>query len=181
MAVANGFLYTQLIFNSDDNFRDANVFWVTRKTIPAARTPRTFYNLVFALLAYPIGILADKLGLKKIFIAGLFVFSMVYIGFAFNNNMVVFLLLFALYGLYAAATEGISKAWISNIVDKSETATAIGTYSGFQSIAALIASSLCGLLWFNFGSMFTFLLTAAVTFLVVIYLSFYKRTADVIQ
>ena len=140
-----------------------------------------FYNLVFALLAYPIGILADKLGLKKIFIAGLFVFSMVYIGFAFNNNMVVFLLLFALYGLYAAATEGISKAWISNIVDKSETATAIGTYSGFQSIAALIASSLCGLLWFNFGSMFTFLLTAAVTFLVVIYLSFYKRTADVIQ
>ena len=140
-----------------------------------------FYNLVFALLAYPIGILADKLGLKKIFIAGLFVFSIVYIGFAFNNNLLLFLLLFLLYGLYAAATEGISKAWISNIVDKSETATAIGTYSGFQSIAALIASSLCGLLWFNFGSMFTFLLTAAVTFLVVIYLSFYKRTADVIQ
>ena len=140
-----------------------------------------FYNLVFALLAYPIGILADKLGLKKIFIAGLFVFSIVYIGFAFNNNLLLFLLLFMLYGLYAAATEGISKAWISNIVDKSETATAIGTYSGFQSIAALIASSLCGLLWFNFGSMFTFLLTAAVTFFVVIYLSFYKRTADVIQ
>ncbi len=140
-----------------------------------------FYNLVFALLAYPIGILADKIGLKKIFIAGLFVFSIVYIGFAFNNNLLLFLLLFLLYGLYAAATEGISKAWISNIVDKSETATAIGTYSGFQSIAALIASSLCGLLWFNFGSMFTFLLTAAVAFFVVIYLSFYKRTTTRIQ
>jgi MFS family permease len=136
-----------------------------------------FYNLVFALLAYPIGILADRLGLKKIFITGLFVFSMVYIGFAFNNSMPVFFFLFFLYGLYAAATEGISKAWISNIVDKSETATAIGTYSGFQSICAFIASSLCGLLWYNFGAMFTFLLTAGITIFVIIYLVLFKRTA----
>ena len=133
-----------------------------------------FYNLVFALLAYPVGILADKLGLKKIFITGLFVFCLVYIGFAFNNNIIIFILLFFLYGLYAAATEGVSKAWISNIVDKRETATAIGTYSGFQSICALIASSLCGLLWYYFGAMTTFLITAGITLLVILYLAIYK-------
>jgi len=133
-----------------------------------------FYNLVFALLAYPIGIIADRIGLKRIFIAGLFVFSLVYAGFAFNNNLYIFLLLFFLYGVYAAATEGISKAWISNMVDKTETATAIGTYSGFQSICALIASSLCGLLWFNFGAKVTFLITAAITLLVIVYLSVNK-------
>ncbi|MBK8610869.1 MAG: MFS transporter [Chitinophagaceae bacterium] len=136
-----------------------------------------FYNLVFALLAYPIGILADRLGLKKIFIAGLVIFSLVYVGFAFNNNLIIYLLLFFFYGVYAAATEGISKAWISNIVHKSETATAIGTYSGFQSICAFIASSLCGLLWYHFGAPFTFILTAGVTVLVIIYLGFIKRTA----
>ena len=130
-----------------------------------------FYNLIFALLAYPIGIIADRIGLKKIFIAGLFVFSLVYAGFAFNNNLYIFLLLFFLYGMYAAATEGISKAWISNMVDKTETASAIGTYSGFQSICALIASSLCGLLWFNFGAKITFLITAGITLLVIGYLS----------
>jgi len=130
-----------------------------------------FYNLVFALLAYPIGIIADRIGLKKIFLAGLFVFGLVYIGFAFNNNIYIFMLLFLLYGVYAAATEGISKAWISNMVDKKETATAIGTYSGFQSICAFIASSLCGLLWFNFGAKTTFLITAAFTLLVIVYLS----------
>jgi MFS family permease len=135
-----------------------------------------FYNLVYAILAYPVGILADKLGLKKIFLFGLVVFAAVYIGFAFNNNLVVFFLLFVLYGLYAAATDGISKAWISNIVDKKEVATAIGTYTGFQSIAALIASSLCGLLWFNFGAMITFLITASVTIIVIMYLAFFKRT-----
>ncbi len=136
-----------------------------------------FYNLVFALLAYPVGILADKIGLKKILVAGLFIFLIVYAGFAFNSKTSIFILLFFLYGVYAAATEGISKAWISNIVDKSETATAIGTYSGFQSICAFIASSLCGLLWYHFGSMFTFLLTAVITLCVIIYLIYYGKTA----
>jgi MFS family permease len=130
-----------------------------------------FYNLIYALLAYPVGILADKLGMKKIFLLGLFIFAIVYAGFAFNNNLIIFIVLFAFYGLYAAATEGISKAWITNMVDKSETATAIGTFTGFQSIAALLASSICGLLWYNFGAMATFLVTALVAVLVVIYLS----------
>jgi MFS family permease len=140
-----------------------------------------FYNLVYALLAYPIGIVADKIGLKKIFIAGLFVFSLVYIGFAFNSNIYIFMLLFLLYGVYAAATEGISKAWISNIVDKSETATAIGTYSGFQSICAFIASSLCGLLWYNFGAMVTFLTTSTITLLVVVYFMGNKTNPKVLK
>ena len=133
-----------------------------------------FYNLVYALLAYPLGILADKWGLKKIFLAGLFIFAGVYLGFALNNNIAIFFFLFFLYGIYAAATEGISKAWISNIVDKKDTATAIGTYSGFQSICALIASTVCGLLWYNFGPMATFIITAGVTMLAVIYLAVIK-------
>lgn len=133
-----------------------------------------FYNLMYAIFAYPVGALADKIGLKNIFLAGLAVFACVYIGFAFNNNLVVFFMLFVLYGLYAAATDGISKAWITNIVDKKDTATAIGTYTGFQSICAFIASSLCGLLWFKFGAKTTFLITAGITLLVIIYLSFNK-------
>ncbi len=134
-----------------------------------------FYNLAFALLAYPVGILADNIGLKKVFLAGLFVFAIVYAGFAVNNNLIIFFVLFFLYGLYAAATEGISKAWISNIVDKNETATAIGTYSGLQSICALLASSLTGFLWYRFGSITTFIITACVTLLVILYLSRFHK------
>lgn len=133
-----------------------------------------FYNLVFALLAYPVGMLADKIGLKKILITGLVIFALVYTGFALNNNLVVFFILFLLYGAYAAATEGISKAWISNIAAKNETATAIGTFTGFQSIAALIASSLCGLLWYNFGAITTFLVTAFVTCIIIVYFMMIK-------
>lgn len=128
-----------------------------------------FYNLIYALLAFPIGILADKLGLKRIFIFGLLVFSIVYFGMSFNRNYYVFFLLFFLYGVYASATEGISKAWITNISDKKDTATAIGTFSSFQSIFTMISSSLAGFIWFQFGAEITFITTGIVTVLVVVY------------
>ena len=128
-----------------------------------------FYNLVYALFAFPVGILADKIGLKTIFISGLAIFSAVYFGMALNTNLYFFFGLFFLYGIYASATEGISKAWISNITDKKDTATAIGTFSGLQSICTMLASSLTGLVWFNFGATAAFLTTATVTLLVIIY------------
>lgn len=128
-----------------------------------------FYNLIYALFAFPIGILADKVGLKKIFITGLALFALVYFGMSVNKNLYLFFGLFFLYGVYAAATEGISKAWISNISDRKDTATAIGTFTGLQSICAMIASSLTGLIWFWLGAKIAFLMTAGVTVLVLIY------------
>ena len=134
-----------------------------------------FYNLVFAIFAFPLGILADKIGLKKIFIAGLFVFVTVYAGMGYATLPLHFYGLFFLYGLYAAATEGISKAWISNISAKENTATAIGTYSAFQSICTMLASSLAGFIWYKFGSEATFLLSAVMVFMVVVYVGFFVK------
>jgi len=128
-----------------------------------------FYNLIYALAAFPIGMIADKLSLKSVFTSGLVLFAVVYLGMALTANIYIYLMLFFLYGLYAAATEGIAKAWISNITDPKDTATAIGTFSGFQSLAAMIASSLAGLLWFWFGVETAFIATAVVTVLVIIY------------
>lgn len=128
-----------------------------------------FYNLVYAFFSYPLGKLGDKFGLKNVFIFGLAVFAIVYAGMAFSHNLYLFFTLFFLYGMYAAATDGISKAWVSNIADKKDTATAIGTFTGFQSICTLIASSLAGLLWYQFGAMAVFLVSAGVTLIVIGY------------
>jgi len=127
------------------------------------------YNLVFALFALPLGIVADKVGLKTIFVMGLGIFAVVYLGMAVNTDRYLFFGLFFLYGIYAAATEGISKAWISNIIEKKDTATAIGTYTGFQSIGTMLASSLTGLIWFKVGAAAALLTTALVTLVVMIY------------
>ena len=128
-----------------------------------------FYNLIYALFAFPIGMLADKIGLKRVLILGLVLFAVVYFGMAVNKNLYFFFVLFFLYGIYASATEGISKAWISNITDKKDTATAIGTFSGLQSICTMLASSITGLIWFQFGANAAFISTATVTLFVIIY------------
>ena len=129
-----------------------------------------FYNLIYALCAFPIGILADKIGLKKVFIFGLVLFAIVYFGMAWNDNLYIFIGLFFLYGIYAAATEGISKAWISNISDKKDVATAIGTYSAFQSLCTMFASAMAGFIWFQFGALAIFILTGIATLGVITYL-----------
>lgn len=128
-----------------------------------------FYNLVYAMFAFPMGILADNIGLKTIFIMGLLLFAAVYFGMALNSNLYIFFGLFFLYGVYASATEGISKAWISNITGKKDTATAIGTFSGLQSICTMLASSLTGFIWFKFGAATAFILTATMTLIVAAY------------
>lgn len=131
-----------------------------------------FYNLVFALSAYPLGALADRYGSKKIFTAGLLLFALVYGGFATGPSLETIFLLFFLYGIFSGLTEGISKAWISNIADKQHTATAIGFYTSAESIATLIASMTGGILWTCAGAMYAFILPAIVAILVFIYFLF---------
>ncbi|HMX04263.1 MAG TPA: MFS transporter [Chitinophagales bacterium] len=128
------------------------------------------YNIIYALLAFPIGILADKVSIKYIFIAGLLIFAVVYTGFAYAESATTYYILFACYGIYAAATEGIAKAWITNITPKEEAGTAIGTYTGLSSIAAFFASALAGLIWSVAGAGWAFGISAAVALLVGAYL-----------
>jgi len=129
-----------------------------------------FYNFIYVIFSFPLGVIADKLGLRKVFIVGIGLFSFVYVGMAYANNLGILLALFFLYGIYAAATEGISKAWISNIVSKDEIATAIGTYSAFQSLCLMTASFVAGLIWDLASPKAAFLLTFAASFLVLIYM-----------
>ena len=128
-----------------------------------------FYNLIYAAASYPMGILADKLGFKKVILLGFLLFAIVYGGFAFNPSIGLIFILFSIYGIYAASTEGVIKAWITNLAHKENTATAIGFYTSCESVCALFASIIAGALWTNFGSNSTFITTAVISLLVFIY------------
>lgn len=164
-----GALLVFTLFNSSDVF-----LLLKMKTAGLSDTALIgvyiFYNAIYALLAYPFGSLADKFGLKQILLFGLVFFAIVYAGMSIGSSGPVFMILFFFYGMYAAATEGISKAWITKIIHNQNTATAIGTFTGFQSIATMLASALAGWLWYAFGPAVTFLSSAIVTFLVIIYI-----------
>ena len=57
---------------------------------------------------------------------------------AIGGSIYWYLLLFLLYGAYAAATEGISKAWISKIVAKENVAGAIGTTDNVATVGDIV-------------------------------------------
>ncbi|WP_020567378.1 MFS transporter [Neolewinella persica] len=125
-----------------------------------------FYNLIYALAAYPFGGLADRFGPKRIYLAGMLVFAGVYLGLPFAAAPWHFAVLFAAYGLYAAATEGVAKAWISRLVSQAEMGTATGTVSAGESLAALGASSAAGLVWLFWGPEVLFIATAGLSLMV---------------
>ena len=183
--VSAGLLFFAL-FNSSDIF----LLLITRETI-GADTIRiggavftadtitigayVFYNLVYAASAYPLGILADKIGFRKTLMLGFVLFALVYGGFALQPSIPVLFGLFFLYGLFSGATEGIIKAWISNLADKQNTATAIGFYTSCESVCALLASTIAGFLWSYMGTTVTFAVPALCAVLVTLYLKFVAR------
>lgn len=156
------------LFNSSDIFLLLKTKEITGDdTITIAAY--VFYNLIFALASYPFGIIADKLGFKRVFLSGLFLFAVVYAGFALRPTTIMIFLLFFIYGIYAAATEGIAKAWITNIAHNTNTATAIGFYTSCESVCTFLASLTAGIIWSGFGSFYTFLVTAVIAVVVILY------------
>lgn len=137
-----------------------------------------FYNLIYAVSSFPAGILADKIGFKNNYIIGLALFAFVYGSMAFEPGQTFLYMIFFCYGLYASCTEGVSKAWITNVCEKRDTATALGFYSGLNSIFSLLASSFAGLLWYSFGPYTMFIFSAAGTIAVIIYFLLNFRLKD---
>jgi len=131
-----------------------------------------FYNLIYAIGSYPLGSLSDKLGFKTIFMTGMILYALVYGGFAFNPSIPVIFGLFLVYGLFSAATDGIVKAWITNMAHETNTATAVGFYTSCESICTLLASLVAGLVWNYYGSFYTFLIPAIIAVIVFFYFAF---------
>jgi MFS family permease len=132
------------------------------------------YNISYAVLAFPFGVIGDKLGLKNTIAFGLMFFGIVYLGISLFNNWYEMIVLFILYGMYSAAIEGNIKAFLSNLTDRKETATAIGLFTTLQSATFLISNSLAGWLWDTFNSSLPFILSGAVAMIISVLLFIYK-------
>jgi MFS family permease len=129
-----------------------------------------FYNLIYTIFSYPLGKSADRLGKNIVYGSGLFIFSIVYFGFVFITETFFIWILFALYGVYSAATEGVSKAWVSDIVPDEGRGTAIGLLTMLSSFAIMLGSFTAGFLWDEFGSIVPFLTSAVVSLIVGVFI-----------
>jgi MFS family permease len=119
------------------------------------------YNFVYMGASVPAGIVSDRLGRRNVFVLGLLIFALVYLGFAFTNESALIWVLFAVYGLYMALTDGVGKAIITDLALPASRATALGTWGTLTGVATLLASTLAGQLWDLGGPALPFLLGAA--------------------
>lgn len=110
------------------------------------------YNITASVLAVSFGKLSDKVGRKRLLIAGYFTFSVVYTGFAFCTNKAMLVLTFVLYGTYTAMTAGVERAFIAEIAPTDLKGTMLGLHSTLAGIALLPASVIAGLLWDRIGA-----------------------------
>lgn len=114
------------------------------------------YNVVYASLAWPLGSLSDRIPRGAVFGLGVAVYIVVYSGFAVADTSTAVWPLFALYGLYVAATDGVLKAWVADHVEGPMAGTAYGIFAGLVGAALLTASLLGGLLWSTISPSATF-------------------------
>jgi MFS family permease len=119
------------------------------------------YNVVYAGFAWPLGSLSDRVPRAAVLAGGIVVYALAYAGFALVSESWAIWPLFALYGLYVAATDGVLKAWVADHVEGPLAGTAYGIYAGLVGAALLVASVLGGVLWSQVGPAATFWVGAA--------------------
>jgi MFS family permease len=110
------------------------------------------FTAIYTALSGPLGALSDRIGRRKLIIGGWFAYGLVYLGFAFAQVGWQIWVLFGLYGIYYAATEGVAKALVADLVPDSQRGTAYGLFNAAIGITALPASLLAGLLWQGAGT-----------------------------
>lgn len=120
-----------------------------------------FYNAVYSGASYPAGVVSDRLGRQNVLAVGCAIYALSYLGFAVAGSLWEFFGLFALYGLYSALTDGVSKAMAVDIGGSETKATAVGIFSAVTGLSKLAASLIAGLLWQQLGSASMFYFGAA--------------------
>jgi MFS family permease len=105
------------------------------------------FTAIYTALSGPLGALSDRVGRRRLIIAGWLAYALVYFGFAFARQGWQVWSLFGLYGVYYAATEGVAKAYVADLVPEAQRGTAYGLFNAAIGITALPASLIAGLLW----------------------------------
>lgn len=109
------------------------------------------FNITNSTFSLPAGIAADKIGFKRVLALGMVIFALVYFGFGYISTPDLVWILFPVYGVFMALTDGVGKAYISKLVPHEVSASAFGIYQTLMGVATLLASSIAGLLWTVLG------------------------------
>lgn len=119
------------------------------------------FNIVFVLVAMPAGNLSDRLGRKPVIMASFVLFLAGCAAMAYAGHLLFLALGFVLFGAYKGASEGVFKAYVTDVVPSDLKATALGAFHTAVGMVMLPGGIIAGLLWDSVGHWSTFAYGAA--------------------
>ena len=151
--------------------------------LPVALAPMTLVtmNLVYALAAYPAGVLSDRFDRMTIATIGFLVLIGADLALAFAGGLPGAALGVALWGLHLGLTQGILSTLVADTAPPDQRGVAFGVFNLASGLALLVASLVAGALWDALGPRATFLAGAAFTALALIGLAVAARVAPSVR
>lgn len=131
--------------------------------LSASLVPAAFagFTLIYAALAYPIGVWSDRVGRLPLIASGWCVLSFVEFGFSRADSATGALLLLACYGVFFALTEGSGRALIADLVPSGRRGTAFAVYYVAVGLAVILGGFGLGRVWDRVAPSAAFLVSAA--------------------
>jgi MFS family permease len=135
----------------------------------------TLYNLSYAALSFPAGALSDRIPRRFVFAAGLGLFAIAYLGLGLADSGGWAWILLPVYGAYTALTDGVGKAWISDLLPASRLGSGLGYYQAISGGCALVAGIWAGFSWGSDGHIPMLISGSAVAALALVLVVFGRR------
>lgn len=118
-------------------------------------------NVVYAVAAYPFGMLSDRISHSTLLAAGLVVLIAADLVLASGNHWTTMLAGVALWGIHMGMTQGLLATMVADTAPSDRRGTAYGVFNLMSGLAMLLASGIAGWLWDEYGAATTFLGGAA--------------------
>ncbi len=129
------------------------------------------FNGVYTIFAQPFGKLSDRIGRLRVILFGWSFYALVYLGFALSRDMWQVGILWALYGLYYAMTEGAIKSLVADLTPSAQRGAGYGWLNGTIGLMALPASLIAGFLWQTIAPSAAFLFGALMAVVAIVLIS----------
>lgn len=131
----------------------ATDFGISRNWLPLLFA---YFTLIYALLSYPIGIWSDKYGKLPFITCGWALLALVHLGFIFQSGVIAVILLYTLYGLFFALTEGSGRALIADLVPPESRGSAYAIFNTALGMAVIAGGFILGKVWDQLGANVSF-------------------------
>jgi MFS family permease len=131
-------------------------------------------SLITTLFGTPLSALSDRYSRKNFILIAWFAFAFFYIAMSFAGITIWMLWgLFAIYGLFKAATEGVEKALVADLAPAGMAGTAFGWFNLITGLMLLPASIIFGWLYESFSPQYAFLFSGSCAVLAFLLLAFW--------